>query len=108
MTSVLVTRPVMVKHYYDLIKRAIDRIPSAEVEDIYALSFWHYGDEDDPEKPTLLVSFNTNANWQSSISGASDSEEAKWNFAFWLQNKFHWRYRKGWRLHNYHRLEKVS
>ncbi|MGR3972734.1 hypothetical protein [Shewanella sp. 1180_01] len=42
---------------------------------------------DDPRLPTLTVGYNTVDEWHASIPKASSSDEAKWNYAFWLQNE---------------------
>jgi hypothetical protein len=64
--------------------------------DVYAISFFIYDDNDDPRMPTLTVGHNTVSQWQKQAAGevdadppgnrASDSQEAKWNYAFWLQD----------------------
>ena len=54
--------------------------------DIYAISFFVYDDDDDPNKPTVTVSYNTESNFRESVESASDEGEARWNYAFWLQN----------------------
>ena len=38
-------------------------------------------------KPRLVFGYNTETNYKKNISNASDSDEARWNFAFWLQNE---------------------
>jgi len=62
--------------------------------DIYALSFYLWGEEDDPRRSILEVSYNTVARYKSCVPGpdkksgrpvASSDAEAKWNYAFWLQ-----------------------
>ena len=55
-------------------------------EEIYAFSFFVYDDEDDPRRPTVTIGYNTNSNFQNQINRASNEAEAKWNYAFWLQN----------------------
>jgi hypothetical protein len=70
----------------DAIKLALENIPQQDKAGIYAISFFVNDEEDDPRKPTLTVGYNTEANWKASTGQASSSDEAKWNFAFWLQN----------------------
>lgn len=66
---------------------ALRAIPDKEKAQLYALSFFIYDNEDDPRQPTLTVGYNTEAQWKKSIPNASSSDEAKWNYAFWLQNE---------------------
>jgi hypothetical protein len=54
--------------------------------DIYALSFWKYNVDDDPRRPQVAVGYNTVSQWRKE-SNESNEDEAKWNFAFWLQNE---------------------
>jgi len=70
----------------DAVSSAIKTLPPDDRSDVYALSFFIYDEEDDPRIPTLTLGYNTTAKWQSSVSEASSSAEAKWNYAFWLQN----------------------
>lgn len=55
--------------------------------DIYAVSLFVYDNDDNPCEPTVTLGYNTNANYNTEIKNASDSSEAKWNYAFWLQNQ---------------------
>lgn len=81
---------------YQKIKEAILQIDNSMVSEIYVLSFYIYNGDDDPRQPMLTVGYNTNERWQACTPKpgqapkwpiASDVEEAKWNFAFWLQNE---------------------
>jgi hypothetical protein len=69
------------------IEAALRAIPKELRSSIYVVSFFVCDDEDDPRRPTLTVGYNTVERWKASIPAASDSAEAKWNFAFWLQNE---------------------
>jgi len=75
---------------FTMLKKAISKISDEEVKDIYALSFFIYDIDDDPRTPELTLGYNTLTNYEESKSKskptASDNEEAKWNYAFWLQN----------------------
>ena len=71
---------------YAKMKMAISAIPPADKGDIYALSFWYYTDNDDPRYPKITISYNTITHFESQIAEASSVNEAKWNYAFWLQN----------------------
>ena len=81
---------------FNMAKKAVLEIPKSVLQDIYALSFYYWANSDDPRKPMLTISYNTNARWEFCIPEpgqkpkwpvASDSDEAKWNYAFWLQNE---------------------
>src|SRR5262245_54225072 len=63
------------------------RIPTTEISQIYALSFYVCDEDDDPRRPTLTIGYNTTAQWHRSRPRASSADEAKWNFAFWLHNE---------------------
>jgi hypothetical protein len=73
-------------HIYDRFTRDIVSWDPAAVGGVYALSFYIYDDEDDPRRPQVHLSYNTEARWRSQIARASTSDEAKWNFAFWLHD----------------------
>ena len=71
---------------HDAVRRALEEHRN-DLRDAYALSFFINDEEDDPRLPTLTVGHNTPEQWRSSVARASSNEEAKWNYAFWLQNK---------------------
>jgi hypothetical protein len=71
---------------YQKIKGTIQKWPEDICRDIYAISFFIYDADDDPRCPTLTLGYNTNEQLKSVASGASDTGEVKWNYAFWLQN----------------------
>ncbi len=71
---------------FEKLQRAITNIDKNEIENIYALSFWFYNEDDEFHFPTIILSYNTKSNFQTNIENASDENEAKWNFAYWLQN----------------------
>ncbi|MBE5957502.1 MAG: DUF4303 domain-containing protein [Lachnospiraceae bacterium] len=64
----------------------INGINSWADTDIYALSLFVYDDCDNPCKPTVRLGYNTERKVQEEISNASNADEARWNYAFWLQN----------------------
>lgn len=81
---------------YKRAREGILAIEDKTAADIYALSFYYSFDDDDPRKAILSVGYNTNARWRACTPApgqqlrwpiASDSDEAKWNYAFWLQDK---------------------
>ncbi len=57
-----------------------------EAADTYVVSFWVNDDADDPSIPVLRVGTNTEAQVHASLAKASSADEARWNFAYWLQN----------------------
>ena len=72
---------------YTKIKKCIDGIDTTLSPDIYALSFYHFFEEDEGRFPMILISFNTISNYIENITKASSEGEAKWNYAFWLQEE---------------------
>src|SRR4051794_10248161 len=68
----------------DFVVRALER---ASADDVYVVSLYVYDEEDDPRLPTVTVGFNTEARVAATADDASDADEARWNFAFWLQNE---------------------
>lgn len=61
---------------------------------IYAISFFVYDQEDDSQRPTVTLGFNTEAHVETiplhpepAQWRAADLAEARWNYAFWLQNQ---------------------
>ncbi len=76
------------------VRAALASISKADAKQIYALSFFLSDEDDDARRPCITLGFNTLAQWQSSCPGAvgeqplaKDAQEAKWNYAFWLQNQ---------------------
>lgn len=72
---------------YKKINAALAGIDTSVIPDIYALSFFIYDNDDDPRYPVLQLGYNTLKHVADSTASASSVEEAKWNFAFWLQNE---------------------
>lgn len=70
-----------------LLKELNTKIEKWDTSDIYVISLFVYNEDDDPNQPTVTLGFNTLSNFKESIDVAWDEEEAKWNFAFWLQNE---------------------
>jgi hypothetical protein len=69
------------------IKDAFSNIPANQIDDIYALSFYYYIENDDPRFPTIHISYNTNQQYKNETKSASSEAETKWNFAFWIQDE---------------------
>lgn len=74
-------------HLRSLATQAITSISAAEAADVYVISFFIDNERDDPRQPTLTIGYNTEAQFRSTIADASDEAEARWNYAFWLQNE---------------------
>ena len=75
------------KFAYSAICAALANIDTAIKPDIYALSFFVDDLDDDPRFPVLQLGYNTRTRVAEQRPFASDSKEATWNFAFWLQNE---------------------
>ncbi|MGW6396210.1 hypothetical protein ACWFR1_38220 [Streptomyces sp. NPDC055103] len=75
------------EHLQHLVERALASIPAADIGDIYAVSFLIDNEDDDPRQPTLTIGYNTETQARHSIQCASDQAEARWNYAFWIQNE---------------------
>lgn len=74
-------------HLERLTAEAIAAIPAAEAPDVYALSFFIDNEDDDPRRPVLTVGYNTDTQVGRTLHNASNPAEARWNYAFWLQNE---------------------
>jgi len=72
---------------YESIRTALSTIAPATRDDIYALSFHLFDVGGDPRLPCLQLGYNTLAQVAASTPSASGADEARWNFAFWLQNE---------------------
>ncbi|THC44168.1 hypothetical protein [Massilia sp. Mn16-1_5] len=85
------------EYVHDAVKAALAHIDTAELADVYALSF--YLPQAEPREPLLQVGYNTRSRVQACTPApgqsagwptASDAGEAAWNYAFWLQNELVW------------------
>jgi hypothetical protein len=85
----------LAEHIRTRIRSALEAIPHEDRADIYAVSLWVSDLDDDPRRPTITVGYNTECQVAGCTPGpgqrperpaASDPAEARWNFAFWLQN----------------------
>lgn len=81
--------------YKDIFEELAD-IDTEITPDIYVLSFYVFDLDDDPRRPVLQLGYNTCARLAECTPAkgqapgwpvASSAQEAKWNFAFWLQNE---------------------
>src|SRR5215212_10275795 len=64
---------------------ALERTAPDLARDVYVVSLYVDDEEEDPRRPTVEVGFNTEERVANSTD-ASGLDEARWNFAFWLQN----------------------
>lgn len=56
-------------------------------ENIYALSLYVFNEGDDPRRPVAVLGYNTRQQAEQSVPLASDEQETRWNYAFWIQNR---------------------
>lgn len=84
------------EHIYARAVQALAEIPEADRSQIYVISLLVYDEEDDPRRPTITIGYNTEARASECTPArgqepgwpiASDADEARWNYAFWLQNE---------------------
>lgn len=80
---------VVASFVWEQVLAGIARPPEGAREDSYVLSLRVQDDDDDHRRPTVIVSVNTEAQVKLALQRerptASSAEEARWNFAFWLQ-----------------------
>lgn len=74
-------------HARRYLEDTLGRFPAKDLDDIYLVSLCL---SDDHDSLSVMVGYNTKSNYRASIEDASDEEEARWNFAFWLQNDEGW------------------
>lgn len=72
---------------YQMIQKQMETWEQQLLDDMYVLSFYIECEDDDPRQPRLVFGYNTESQVQNSLSDASDPAEARWNYAFWLQNE---------------------
>jgi hypothetical protein len=65
---------------------ALSSISPEDRADLYVISLWVQDLDDDPRRPSITVGFNTERQVAECTPRASGPNEARWNFAFWLQN----------------------
>lgn len=81
-------KKIFAEKSYEKFKNAIQDIANEEkVEDVYVLSFCFSCDNDDDRYPKITLGYNTNSNYSEEASMAGSKEEAKWDYAYWLQNE---------------------
>lgn len=71
----------------ELFKLLKSKINEWNCADIYAISLYVESECDNPFDTTVTLGFNTETNYNNNLLHASDEQEARWNYAFWLQNE---------------------
>jgi hypothetical protein len=87
--------PLLPSHLYQSAVNALAAIPAADISGIYAVSFFIWNQEQDPRRPALTIGYNTETQIQQALAShpaatpgpPSDEAEARWNYAYWLQNE---------------------
>jgi hypothetical protein len=85
-------------HLLQVATQAVTSISASAAHDVYVVSFLVYDEDDDPRRPTLTIGYNTQTQVQQVLAAQPGSEllpagaptdeaEARWNYAFWLQNE---------------------
>lgn len=80
-------RETLFESFYTKAEKAIKKMGKQNIKDIYAISFWKDNLEDDPRCPVITIGYNTLNQVEVAKRNASSLMEAKWNYAFWLQNE---------------------
>ena len=80
-------KDTLFESFYAKAEKAIKKIGKQDIKDIYAISFWKDNLEDDPRCPVITIGYNTLTQVEAAKKNASSPMEAKWNYAFWLQNE---------------------
>jgi hypothetical protein len=85
-------------HLRQVATQAVTSISASAAHDVYVVSFLVYDEDDDPRRPTLTIGYNTQTRVRQILAAQPGSEllpagaptdeaEARWNYAFWLQNE---------------------
>jgi len=75
------------QHYaYSTLKEALLGIDRKTAKDVYALSFLITCEDDDLRYPLVEVSYNTAKNARAQLPESDNEQDARWNFAGWLQD----------------------
>lgn len=70
-----------------LMEQIKNKITAWDKSDIYVVSLFVYDRDDNPCEPVAVLGYNTMEHLQEEIANADGEQEAKWNYAFWLQNE---------------------
>lgn len=83
-------------HVFRVLADALQSVDRNEASRVYVLSIHIYDEDDDPRCPSILLGWNTEDRARATAPRpgegrtwpiASSPEEARWNYAFWLQNE---------------------
>jgi hypothetical protein len=86
-------------YVFEAAAQGLRNVAPDERADVYVVSFFVYDEADDPRAPTLTVGTNTETQVQLASDPPADfqkpnpwwtparSEEARWNYAFWRQDR---------------------
>ncbi len=80
-------KQTLFEFFYAKAEKAVRKIGKQNINDIYAISFWKDNLDDDPRCPVITVGYNTLTQVEAEKENAGSLMEAKWNYAFWLQNE---------------------
>lgn len=72
---------------HTLLEQIKEKMETWDKSDIYAVSLFVYDMDDNPCVPVVTLGYNTVEQFQKEIPNADGEQEAKWNYAFWLQNE---------------------
>ena len=68
-----------------LISKLKETIINSDKNDVYAISLYLEYQSDNVYEPNIILSYNTNENVNSVVNTGVDELEARWNYAYWLQ-----------------------
>jgi hypothetical protein len=74
------------RHARSFVETALAKVTPEAAPEIYVASLFVYDEDDDPERPTATVGFNTEEMVASELEDEPDEAEVRWNYAYWLQN----------------------
>jgi hypothetical protein len=69
-----------------LLNKIKETILNSNKEDVYAVSLYLEYYNDNLYEPNVILSYNTNENVKNVVSEGVDELEARWNYAYWLQD----------------------
>ena len=78
---------------HSLLRQALADIPAELRGDIYAVSLYFHCEYDDGRYPCVSFGYNTESRCREQAAQASSPAEARWNYAYWLQEDA-----PGWRI----------
>lgn len=70
-----------------LVKNMTKQIENVNDKDIYAFDLYLEFEDDNPYQPLIIFGYNTLTKVEEEMNSSNVNElEAKWNYAYWLQN----------------------